>query len=398
MKSLAMRSLATRSLTMHRFAILGAAVGLAAGLLLAGCGRSVNAQQNAEAASAGAPPPPDVETEIDYNNFKVDHPDQFPSTTAGAYAAYSELQVTGVVQPDVSQQVQVPSLATGRIIEVDARLGDEVKKGQLLFKVRSTDMSGAYSDYRQAVKNEELTKLQLERAKTLFEVGAYPRAQLEIAQNAEDDNVVVLETTIEHLKLLGADPKNPNAIFEVTAPVSGTITDQEIQDQTAVQAYNTPMPFTISDLSHVWIVCDVYENDMAQVHLNQYADIHLNAYPDKVLKARISNILPVMDPNIRTAKVRLQVENPGILRLGMFVTASFRGDNAERHATVPSTAILHLHDREYVYSPIEGGHFRRYEVVSGNMLPNNMQEVVSGIQPGQQVVTNALMLQDTSEK
>ena len=391
--------------TMHRFAIFGAAVSLAAGLMLAGCGRSVNAQQNADAAVSGAPPPADIETEIDYNNFKVDHPDQFPSTTAGAYTAYSELQVTGVVQPDVSRQVQVPSLATGRIVEVDARLGDEVKKGQLLFKVRSTDVSGAYSDYRQAVKNEELTKLQLERAKTLFEVGAYPKAQLEIAQNAEDDNLVVLETTIEHLRLLGADPKNPNAIFEVTAPVSGTITDQEIQDQTAVQAYNTPMPFTISDLSHVWIVCDVYENDMAQVHLNQYADIHLNAYPDKVLKAQISNILPVMDPNLRTAKVRLQVENPGagggsqgILRLGMFVTAAFRGSNAERHATVPSTAILHLHDREFVYSPIEDGHFRRSEVVSGNMLPNGMQEVVSGIQPGQQVVTNALMLQDTSEK
>ncbi|HEY6340647.1 MAG TPA: efflux RND transporter periplasmic adaptor subunit [Bryobacteraceae bacterium] len=387
-----------RNLTMNRFAILGAAIGLAAGLLLAGCSRSVSAQENAQAAVDGAPPPAQVEAEINYDNFKVDHPDQFPSTTAGEYTAYQELQVTGVVQPDVSRQVQVPSLATGRIVEVDARLGDEVKKGQLLFKVRSTDISGAYSDYRQAVKNEELTKLQLDRSKTLFEVGAYPKSALEIAQNAEDDNIVVLETTIEHLKLLGSDPKNPNAIFEVTAPVSGTITDQEIQDQTAVQAYNTPMPFTISDLSKVWIVCDVFENNMAQVHLGQYADIRLNAYPDKVLKARISNILPVMDPNIRTAKVRLEVDNPGILRLGMFVTASFRGDNAERHATVPTTAILHLHDREWVYSPIADGHFRRYEVLSGNTLPNNMQEIVSGIQPGQQVVTNALMLQDTSEK
>jgi membrane fusion protein, heavy metal efflux system len=387
-----------RSLTMHRTAILGAAVGLAAGFLLAGCGRSVSAQENAQAAVDGAPPPADVETEIDYDNFKVDHPEQFPSTTAGEYTAYEELQVTGQVQPDVSRQVQVPSLATGRVIEIDARLGDEVKKDQVLFKVRSTDVSGAYSDYRQAVKNEELTKLQLDRSKLLFDVGAYPKSALEIAQNAEDDNIVVLETTIEHLKLLGSDPKNPNAVFEVTAPVSGVITDQEIQDQTAVQSYNTPMPFTISDLSKVWIICDVFENNMAQVHLGQYADVHLAAYPDRVLKARISNILPVMDPNIRTAKVRLEVDNPGILRLGMFVTAAFRGESLERHATVPSTAILHIHDREWVYSPIADGHFQRHEVVSGNMLPNGMQEVVSGIKPGQPVVTNALMLQDTSEK
>ena len=191
-----MRSLAMKSLAMRNLTIFAATVCLASSLIVAGCGRSVKAQESAEAASAGAPPPPDVETEIDYNNFKVDHPEQFPSTTAGEHVAYSELQVTGVVQPDVSRQVQVPSLATGRIIEVDARLGDEVKQGQLLFKVRSTDVSGAYSDYRQAVKNEELTKLQLDRAKLLFDVGAYPKSALEIAQNAEDDNIVVLETTI----------------------------------------------------------------------------------------------------------------------------------------------------------------------------------------------------------
>ena len=326
------------------------------------------------------------------------HPEQFPSSVAGEYLATPELNVTGVVNPDVSKQVTVPSLATGRVIEIDARLGDEVKQGQLLFKVRSTDMSGAYSDYRQAVKNEELTKVQLDRAKLLFDAGAWPKSALEIAQNAEDDNLVVLDTTIEHLKLLGSDPKNPTPIFEVYAPVSGTITDQEIQLQSAVQSYNTPTPFTISDLSKVWIVCDVYENDMEQVHVNEYADIHLNAYPDRVLKARISNILPVMDPNIRTAKVRLEVDNPGLMRLGMFVTATFHGQTAERHAAVPSTAILHLHDREWVYSPTANGHFQRHEVESGINLPNGMQEVVSGIKPGDQVVTNALMLQDTSEK
>lgn len=393
----AMKSRAMKNCAMNRLLIFEALICLAAGLSMTGCGKSVKAQDTV-AASSGAPPPQDVETEIDYNDLKVAHPEQFPSSVAGQYLATPELNVTGVVNPDVSKQVTVPSLATGRVIEIDARLGDEVKQGQLLFKVRSTDMSGAYSDYRQAVKNEELTKVQLDRAKLLFDAGAWPKSALEIAQNAEDDNLVVLDTTIEHLKLLGSDPKNPTPIFEVYAPVSGTITDQEIQLQSAVQSYNTPTPFTISDLSKVWIVCDVYENDMEQVHVNEYADVHLNAYPDRVLKARISNILPVMDPNIRTAKVRLEVDNPGLMRLGMFVTATFHGQTAERHAAVPSTAILHLHDREWVYSPTANGHFQRHEVESGINLPNGMQEVVSGIKPGDQVVTNALMLQDTSEK
>jgi cobalt-zinc-cadmium efflux system membrane fusion protein len=283
-------------------------------------------------------------------------------------------------------------------VEIDARLGDEVKKGQLLFKVRSPDIAGAFSNYRQDVKNEELTKIQLDRANILFSHGAIPKSALEIAQNAEDDNLVVLETAKEQLGLLGVDPDHPTGIVEVFAPVSGTITDQEITNQSGVQALTPPNPFTISDLSQVWIICDVWENNMSQVHIGEYADIHLVAYPSRVLKARISNILPIIDPNIRTAKVRLEVENPGLMRVGMFVTATFHGETLEKHATVPATAILHLHDREWVYTPLGNGRFRRQEVTAGNMLPNNVQEVVAGLKPGDQVVSRALVFQNTVEQ
>ena len=174
-----------------------------------------------------------------------------------------------------------------------------------------------------------------------------------MAQNTEDNAKVDLETTTEHLRLLGSDPDHPTGIVEVYAPVSGVITDQQITNSSGVQALTAPNPFTISDVSHVWIVCDVYENDMAQVHLGEYADIHLNAYPNRVLRGRIGNIAQIMDPNIRTAKVRLEVENPGLMRFGMFVTATFHGLTTEKHATVPATAILHLHDRDWVYTPVE---------------------------------------------
>ncbi|MGC1475073.1 MAG: efflux RND transporter periplasmic adaptor subunit, partial [Terriglobales bacterium] len=157
-------------------------------------------------------------------------------------------------------------------------------------------------------------------------------------------------------------------------------------------------PYTISDLSYVWIVCDVYENDLDAVHVGEYADIRLSAYPKQVLKGRIDNILPVLDPTIRTAKVRLEVANPGMMRVGMFVTATFYGKQAEIRAAVPATAILHLHDREWVYAPISAGRFRRLEVVTGSMLSNNLQEVVSGIKPGDQVVSNALVLENTLEQ
>jgi membrane fusion protein, heavy metal efflux system len=385
---------------MNRSIIVVAALCAALSLFVTGCERKVSAQDKVEAASTGTGPSPiTVEPDMDANNFKVDHPERFPLASAGERIAAPELNVTGVVSPDVSRQVPVPSLATGRIVEIDARLGDVVTKGQLLFKVRSADVANAFSNYRQAVKNEELTKIQLIRANTLYEHGAIPKSAQEIAQNAEDDNLVVLETAKEQLGLLGVDPEHPTGIVQVFAPVSGTITDQEITDQSAVQSYTAPNPFTISDLSHVWIICDVWENNMSQVHIGEYADIHLVAYPDRVLKGKISNILPIIDPNIRTAKVRLQVDNPGLMRIGMFVTATFHGETMEKRATVPSTAILHLHDREWVYTPLGNGRFRRQEITAGNMLDGNKtQEVINGIKPGDQVIASALVFQNTVEQ
>lgn len=383
---------------------------LGLGVLLAGCG----SKDTVHASNTGTGPAPiTVEPDLDANNFKVDHPERFPLATAGEHIAAPELNVTGVVNPDVSRQVPVPSLATGRIVEIDARLGDEVKKGQILFKVRSSDVAGAYSDYRKAVKNqqlavdnERLTKIQLERAQLLYSNGAIPKSGFEVAANAEvgsqtalDNAKVDVDTTSEHLRLLGSDPEHPTGLVEVIAPTSGTITDQQITEQSGVQALTPPNPFTISDLSKVWIICDVWENNMAQVHIGEYADIHLAAYPTRVLKGRISNILPIIDPTIRTAKVRLEVENPGIFRLGMFVTATFHGNTMERHATVPSTAVLHLHDREWVYTPTDtAGRFRRMEVVAGEMLPDKFQEVLSGLKPGAQVISNALVFQNTVEQ
>jgi len=162
--------------------------------------------------------------------------------------------------------------------------------------------------------------------------------------------------------------------------------------------YNSPNLFTIADLTTVWVICDVYENDLRNVRMGEMADIHLNAYPNRVLQARVTNIGSIMDPNIRTAKVRLEVHNPGILRLGMFVTATFHGQDKQITAVVPASAILHLHDRDWAYMPAENGTFRRVEVNGGKMVPPDLQEVSSGLKPGDRVVANALVLQNTTEQ
>jgi cobalt-zinc-cadmium efflux system membrane fusion protein len=155
--------------------------------------------------------------------------------------------------------------------------------------------------------------------------------------------------------------------------------------------------FTIADLSTVWIVCDVYENDMPKLQLGQGAKIKLNAYPDKVLVGHISDIGPVLDPSIRTAKVRIEVPNPGILKMGMFVTATFESKAKVAHAVVPADAVLHMHDRDFVFVPAGEKTFRRIEVQAGDVLPGNRQEILSGLDAGQKVVAQVLLLDAVME-
>jgi membrane fusion protein, heavy metal efflux system len=370
-------------------------LGCLSALYLAGCGETKGDPK------AEAPPPAKVESQSENDVFTVDHPEQFPLVTAVEHKAPNSLNVTAVVTPDISRAVPVISIASGRIVDIKVRLGDQVKKGQLLLRVQSNDVSGAYQTYLKAVNDERLTRVQYERAKLLYEKGAIAKSALEAAEDAAQDAKVDLDTASEQLRLLGVDKDHPSGVVDITAPISGVITDQQVTNAAGVAGFGvgTPSPLTISDLSYVWIVCDVYENDLDAVHVGEYADIHLNAYPDKLIKGRIDNILAILDPNLRTAKVRIEVPNPGMLmRVGMFATATFYGRKPETFAAVPATAILHLHDRDWVYVPAGGQKIRRVQVTAGSIFPPNMQEVISGVRPGDQVIQNALMFENTVEQ
>ena len=361
---------------------------MAASVIVSGC------KSDKVNADAEAPPAAKVISGVDVSFFAVEHPERYPIVTATEYQAPSQLFVTGTVIPDISRTVPVISLASGRVVDIRARLGDKVKKGQVLLRVRSDDISGGFDAYRKAISDELLARKQFDRAKLLYEHGAIALEDLEIAQDTEDDAKTTLDTATEHLRLLGSDPDDPKGIVDIHAPVSGVSTDQEVASGASVQAYSTPNPFTISDLTTVWIVCDVYESDMANVRVGEPTEIKLNAYPDKVLKGTISNIGSILDPNIRTAKVRIEVANPGeMMRPGMFATATLFGKEKRTYTAVPASAIVHLHDRDWVFIPVQEK-FKRIQVISGEQLPNNIQEILSGLRPGQQVISNAINLQN----
>jgi cobalt-zinc-cadmium efflux system membrane fusion protein len=361
-------------------------------LVFAGCGKKF------DATSGEVQPSSAIETG-NAAIVRVQKPQQYPLITAGRVDTPGKLDVTGSVFPDINREIPVISLASGRVVDIRARLDDNVRKGQLLLKVQSPDVTIAFDTYMKAVNDELMANKAYVRAKDLFAHGTISQAMLEQAQDAEDDAKADLTAAEQQLKTLGVDKNRPNSIVNVYAPISGVIVTQNVTNAAAagVTYSGTSTAFTIADLSVVWVICDVYENDLPKIKLGQEAQIRLSAYPGRVYTGRVSDIGPVLDPTIRTAKVRIEVRNPGNFRLGMYVTATLLSRTKAAHAVVPATAILHLHDRDWVFEPAGGNQFKRVDVTAGEMLPGNMQEILSGVEPGQQVVARVLELEATAE-
>lgn len=368
------------------------ACGLTACVALGGCGKKFNpaagAPQTAQAIEAG-----------NGSVVTVDNPQQYPLVSAGHVEAVNRISVTGAVFPDINREIPVISLASGRVVDILASLDENVKKGQLLLKVQSPDISNAFDTYIKAVADEQLANKAYLRTKDLYAHGAVSQAMLEQAEDAETDAKADLNAANQQLNTLGVNKNHPSDTVNVYAPISGVIVAQNVTNAAATgMTYSgSATAFTIADLSHVWVICDVYENDLPHVRLGQEAKIVLNAYPGRVFEGRVSDIGPVLDPTIRTAKVRIDVANPGMLRLGMFATAMLIGRTKDVHATVPADAILHLHDQDWVFVPAGGNRFKRVAVQAGDTLPGNNQEILSGIAPGQQVIRSVLQLEATLE-
>jgi len=353
--------------------------------------------------AAEAPPAqPQVVNVGQVDVVHVDNSERFALTTAVSRPIVSTLQVTGSVNPDVSREIPVLSLANGRVVALHVGLGDTVQKGQLVMEVQSPDVTTAFDAYLKAVNDERLTGVTLDRDKLLYDKGAIPKSQLEVAQDADDDANTDLRATEQQLKIYGVDKNHPGDTVKIYAPASGVIISQNVTAAGAagITYAGSTGSLLIADLSHVWVICDVYENDLATVHLGQHADISLNAFPGKTFPGTVSDIGAVLDPSIRTAKVRFQVPNPGNqLRIGMFATATLLGSKASDEPAVPATAVLQLHDRSYVFVPTgQQGSFRRVQVKTGRTLDNNYLEVLAGMSVGQQVVLNALDLQNTADQ
>jgi len=365
---------------------------LVVGYVTTGCSKP---QARATDALAG-----DVVIETsDVNVVTVPHPERFPTVAVVVRDTHPELHVTGAVTADVARSVPVNSLTGGRVLDVRVRLGDAVTKGQTLLTMTSPDVAQARTEVQKTQADAVLARQALDRARMLSEHEALAARDLEAAVNADEKARADLRGAQERLRMLGGNTNATSPIVELLAPVSGVITEQNVTGGAGVKSLdNAPNLFTIADLSHVWVVCDVYENELGQVRLGDVATARLNALPDRPLTARVSNISRVLDPATRTAKVRLELPNPdGLLRPGMFASVVFTAHRMEPRAMVPASAVLRMHDRDWVFVPDSGSRFRRVEIQAGALEPGGLAAVLSGVSTGQLVVANALQLSNAVE-
>lgn len=294
----------------------------------------------------------------------------------------------GVVASDISRTVTVYSLANGFAVQVPVELGDKVRPGQLLAVVNSPDLAKAISTYQTEEAEVTLREKQLERQEDLYQHGATPRVAVETARYAEEHAEIELRAAASQIRLLGGSPDSPSALVKVRSPIGGTIVKQNISRGEAV---HHSYLFKIANLSRVWVLCSIYENDLSRVRVGDLATVTLPAYPDLKLGGQISNISRVLNPSTRTAQVRVVLSNPQrVLLPGMFATARFTSTRRTLHVIVPTVSLFHLHDQFWVFRPVKTGLYLRAPVIVGSVESPGWQVVTRGVRAGQRVVANSM--------
>ena len=272
-------------------------------------------------------------------------------------AAGEGLRAPGVVQPNAYRQVVVTSLVSGRVTRVGAELGQVVQQGRIVAQVFSPELAEAQTRYVSARAELGAHEQELARTEKLVDIGAASRQELERIHAEHTARRADLESAESRLRLLGlsaaavevlAPGKGQGATVDVPAPMAGVVTERTANvglnvDQT------TPL-LTVTDLSTVWVVVDVYEKDFSHVAVGSAAQITTHAYPDRNIEGRVSYIDPQVSPETRTARARIEVPNPrGDLRLGMYAEALFRSGGGASMPMVPRAAVQNVGDRTVVY-------------------------------------------------
>jgi len=312
-----------------------------------------------------------------------------------AISAGTAVTVPGSVMANAYREVKVTPIATGIVTKVHVELGAVVRRGSPLVTIFSAELAESQTKYMSMAAMLEADHKKLERTRKLVEIGAASRQDLEEITAVHEAHATEVEAARQRLQLLGLSPEQVRTLTSssqvvstivVPAPITGVITSRSTNLGQVVAMGQELL--SVTDLSEVWVVGDLYEQDFKTVRVGSEAAITTPAYPGLMLRGRVSYIDPRVDPQARTAKARIEVPNSdGRLRLGMYVTVSFTTPGASAVA-VPRSAVQTIGDRQVVFVPAEGedGKFVQRQVLLGSPIADNYT-VLSGLKPGETIVT-----------
>jgi len=312
-----------------------------------------------------------------------------------AISGGTAVTVPGSVMANAYREVKVTPIAAGIVTKVHVELGAVVRRGAPLVTLFSAELAESQTKYMSMAALLEADHKKLERTQKLVEIGAASRQDLEEITAVHEAHATEIEAARQRLQLLGlsaeqvrtlTSPSQVVSTIVVPAPIAGVITSRSANLGQVVAMGQELLPVT--DLSEVWVVGDLYEQDFKTVTVGSETAIMTVAYPGLTLRGRVSYIDPRVDPQARTAKARIEVPNAdGRLRLGMYVTVRFTAPGASA-VVVPRTAVQAIGERQVVFVPAEGedGKFIQRQVRLGSPIGDNYT-VLSGLKAGETVVT-----------
>jgi cobalt-zinc-cadmium efflux system membrane fusion protein len=301
------------------------------------------------------------------------------------------LRLTGAVAYNGYTTTPVITQVGGPVSRIVVTPGEHVTKGQPLLYVTSPDYSLTRSAYIKARDAFQLADKFYKRAQDLFSHQAIAQADLEQAESNRTQAEADLQSSEQAIRVLGIpNPESvvtapPAAELPLLAPLAGEIVERLCSPGELLQAGGTQC-FTLSDMNSVWVLVNVYQNDIANVHVGEDVTIDNETYPG-VVRGKIQYVAPALDPTTRTLQARIEASNPGErLKKDMYVTAEVRAGTIANALSIPDAAVLRdTENMPYVYILTGGNQFARRMVTLGDSQ-NGKTQVLSGLQAGDKIV------------
>jgi cobalt-zinc-cadmium efflux system membrane fusion protein len=297
-----------------------------------------------------------------------------------------QIVVTATIQANQDKLAHVAPRVPGRIVKVNANLGDKVKPGQALAELDSIELGEARSSYLQATSEAAVAQAGFERAQRLQADNIIPEKEYLRVHAEHEKAQAVLRAASDKLRMLGVAPENlSGSVFPLTAPFAGTIIEKKAVLGELAQL--DASLFTVADLSTLWIESDLFEKDIGKIKVDAHASVTVSAYPGVVFNGRLTYISSTMNKESRTVKARVEVPNPdGRLKPEMFATAAIHTASSTKALMVPEDAVLLLQGQPTVFVAEKDG-FEPRAVEVGERV-QGYAVLKSGVEAGESVVVS----------